>query len=136
MDDNNPQSNLVGRKFRGMINRYLWFDISLYIIIDRKRRRLGHNYSFNNNIHFDLNELFIMKTSFRHILRLLILKYISSHIGYSIIEHLNMTYCVLSVNAAEVIEEGRLRPLMISCHCFLLMTSTKPPRPTTRLYNS
>ena len=46
------------------------------------------------------------------------------------------THCVLRVNAAEVIDEGRLRPLMISCHCFLLMTSTKPPREVTRLYNS
>ena len=25
---------------------------------------------------------------------------------------------------------------MISCHCFLLMTSTRPPRIVTRLYNS
>ena len=46
------------------------------------------------------------------------------------------THCVLRVNAAEVIDEGRLRPLMISCHCFLLMTSTRPPREVTRLYNS
>ena len=46
------------------------------------------------------------------------------------------THCVLRVNAAEVMDEGRLRPLMISCHCFLLMTSTRPPREVTRLYNS
>ena len=46
------------------------------------------------------------------------------------------TYCVLSVKAAEVIEDGRLSPLMISCHCFLLITSTRPPRAVTRLYNS
>ena len=46
------------------------------------------------------------------------------------------TYWVLRVKAAEVMEEGRLRPLMISCHCFLLMTSTRPPRKVTRLYNS
>ena len=48
----------------------------------------------------------------------------------------NKTYCVRRVKAAEVIEDGRLRPLMISCHCFLLMTSTRPPRIVTRLYNS
>ena len=47
-----------------------------------------------------------------------------------------ITYCVRRVKAAEVIEDGRLRPLMISCHCFLLMTSTRPPRKVTRLYNS
>ena len=50
--------------------------------------------------------------------------------------YLYCTHCVLRVNAAEVIDEGRLRPLMISCHCFLLMTSTRPPREVTRLYNS
>lgn len=48
----------------------------------------------------------------------------------------SLSYCVLSVNAADVIELGRLSPLMISCHCFLLMTSTSPPRAVTRLYNS
>jgi hypothetical protein len=48
----------------------------------------------------------------------------------------SVTYCVLRVKAAEVIEDGRLSPLMISCHCFLLMTSTRPPRAVTRLYNS
>ena len=46
------------------------------------------------------------------------------------------TYCVLSVNAAEVIDDGRPRPLMTSCQSFLLITSTRPPRATTRLYNS
>ena len=47
-----------------------------------------------------------------------------------------LTHCVLRVNAADVMEDGRLSPLMISCHCFLLMTSTSPPRAVTRLYNS
>lgn len=46
------------------------------------------------------------------------------------------TYWVRSVKAAEVILDGNLRPLMISCHSFLLMTSTKPPRAVTKLYNS
>lgn len=46
------------------------------------------------------------------------------------------TYCVRSVNAALVMLDGRCRPLMISCHNFLLMTSTKPPRAITKLYNS
>ena len=46
------------------------------------------------------------------------------------------THCVLRVNAADVMEDGRLSPLMISCHCFLLMTSTRPPRAVTRLYSS
>lgn len=46
------------------------------------------------------------------------------------------TYWVRRVNAADVMEDGRCRPLMISCHNFLLMTSTSPPRATTRLYNS
>lgn len=46
------------------------------------------------------------------------------------------TYCVLRVNAADVIEDGNPRPLMTSCHNFLLITSTKPPLATTRLYNS
>ena len=46
------------------------------------------------------------------------------------------THCVLRVKAAEVMEDGKLSPLMISCHCFLLMTSTRPPRSVTRLYNS
>jgi hypothetical protein len=41
------------------------------------------------------------------------------------------TYCVLSVNAALVMEDGRLRPLVISLHNFLLMTSTRPPLDTT-----
>ena len=49
---------------------------------------------------------------------------------------LNTTYCVLSVKAADVMDEGKFRPLMISCHCFLLITSTKPPRAQTKLYNS
>ena len=46
------------------------------------------------------------------------------------------TYWVLRVKAAEVMEEGRPSPLMISCHCFLLITSTRPPRAHTRLYSS
>ena len=46
------------------------------------------------------------------------------------------SYCVLNVKAAEVMEEGRPRPLITSCHIFLLITSTKPPRAVTRLYNS
>ena len=45
-------------------------------------------------------------------------------------------YWVRRVKAAEVMEEGRPSPLMISCHCFLLITSTRPPRATTRLYSS
>ena len=32
--------------------------------------------------------------------------------------------------------EGRCSPLMISCHSFLLITSTSPPRAITRLYSS
>ena len=46
------------------------------------------------------------------------------------------THCVLNVNAAEVIDEGKFKPLITSCHNFLLMTSTRPPRPTTSLYSS
>ena len=48
----------------------------------------------------------------------------------------NFTHCVLRVNAADVMEDGNPRPLMTSCHSFLLITSTKPPLATTRLYNS
>jgi len=40
------------------------------------------------------------------------------------------------VKAAEVMDEGKPKPLIISCHCFLLITSTRPPRATTRLYSS
>lgn len=50
--------------------------------------------------------------------------------------HLFRTYCVRSVNAALVMLDGKCKPLMISCHNFLLMTSTKPPRAITKLYNS
>ena len=39
-----------------MINRYYWFDISLYIIIDRKRGRQGPNYAFEEIIRFELIE--------------------------------------------------------------------------------
>ena len=46
------------------------------------------------------------------------------------------THCVLSVKAALVMEEGRLRPLVISLHSFLLMTSTRPPLDTTRRNSS
>lgn len=46
------------------------------------------------------------------------------------------TYCVLKVNAALVMLDGRCSPLMISCHSFLLMTSTSPPRAITKLYSS
>ena len=46
------------------------------------------------------------------------------------------THWVRRVKAAEVMEEGRLRPLITSCHSFLLMTSTNPPRAITRLNNS
>ena len=45
-------------------------------------------------------------------------------------------YCVRRVKAADVMEEGRPRPLMTSCHSFLLITSTRPPRAQTRLYSS
>lgn len=40
------------------------------------------------------------------------------------------------VNAADVMEDGSRSPLMISCHSFLLITSTSPPRAITRLYSS
>ena len=40
------------------------------------------------------------------------------------------------MNAADVMEDGSPRPLMTSCQSFLLITSTRPPRATTRLYNS
>jgi hypothetical protein len=46
------------------------------------------------------------------------------------------TYCVRRVNAALVIELGRLRPFVTSRHNFLLITSTKPPLPTTKRNNS
>lgn len=46
------------------------------------------------------------------------------------------THWVRKVKAADVIDDGRWRPLMISCHNFLLMTSTSPPRATTKLYSS
>ena len=39
------------------------------------------------------------------------------------------------MKAAEVIEDGKLSPLVISLQIFLLITSTKPPRSTTSLYN-
>jgi len=40
------------------------------------------------------------------------------------------------VKAALVIEEGRLRPFVISRHSFLLITSTKPPFETTNRKSS
>ncbi len=46
------------------------------------------------------------------------------------------TYCVRKVNAALVIELGKLRPFVTSRHNFLLMTSTRPPFPTTKRNNS
>lgn len=46
------------------------------------------------------------------------------------------TYCVRRVNAALVMLEGKCSPLIISCHSFLFMTSTRPPRAITRLYSS
>jgi hypothetical protein len=46
------------------------------------------------------------------------------------------SYCVLRVNAALVIDDGKLSPLVISLHNFLLMTSTKPPLDTTNLNSS
>lgn len=44
-----------------------------------------------------------------------------------------LTHCVLRVKAALVMEVGRFRPLVISRHIFLLMTSTKPPFSVTSL---
>ena len=49
---------------------------------------------------------------------------------------LGSTYCVRNVNAALVIDEGRLSPFVISRHSFLLITSTKPPLDTTNLNSS
>lgn len=43
------------------------------------------------------------------------------------------TDCVRRVKAALVIEVGRLSPLVISLHSFLLMTSTRPPFSVTSL---
>lgn len=45
----------------------------------------------------------------------------------------DITYCVLRVNAALVMEEGKFKPFVISLHSFLLITSTKPPLLTTSL---
>ena len=46
------------------------------------------------------------------------------------------SYCVRKVKAAEVMDEGKLSPLVISLQIFLLITSTSPPRATTNRYNS
>ena len=46
------------------------------------------------------------------------------------------TYCVRKVKAALVMLEGRLSPLQISRHSFLLMTSTRPPFETTNRKSS
>lgn len=46
---------------------------------------------------------------------------------------LSSTYCVRNVNAALVMLDGRCNPLIISCHNFLLITSTRPPRAITKL---
>lgn len=46
------------------------------------------------------------------------------------------TYCVRRVKAALVMLDGKCKPLIISCHNFLLITSTKPPRAITKLYSS
>ncbi len=46
-----------------------------------------------------------------------------------------VSYCVRSVNAALVMDVGRLRPLVISLQIFLLMTSTSPPFSVTSLYS-
>ena len=43
----------------------------------------------------------------------------------------NKTYCVRNVNAALVIDDGKLKPFVISRQIFLFITSTKPPRATT-----
>ena len=56
-----------------------------------------------------------------------------SFFGEDWIDSIGYTYWVLSVNAALVIEDGRLRPLVISLHSFLLITSTRPPLLTTSL---
>jgi len=45
------------------------------------------------------------------------------------------TYCVLNVKAALVMEGGRPKPRIISCHSFLVMTATIPPLCTTSLYS-
>lgn len=45
------------------------------------------------------------------------------------------TDCVRRVKAALVIEVGRLSPLVISLHSFLLITSTRPPFSVTSLYS-
>lgn len=49
---------------------------------------------------------------------------------------LRQAYWVRKVKAALVMDEGRLRPLVISLQIFLLMTSTKPPLWVTSLYSS
>lgn len=52
------------------------------------------------------------------------------------LNNITSTYCVRSVNAADVMEDGRFNPFITSCHNFLLITSTKPPLWTTSLYSS
>lgn len=44
------------------------------------------------------------------------------------------TYCVRNVKAALVMDGGKPKPRIISCHNFLVMTATIPPRCTTSLY--
>lgn len=64
------------------------------------------------------------------------LERLEQYTQYQTDHSLSYTYCVLRVKAADVMDEGRWSPLMISCHSFLLMTSTRPPRAMTRLYSS
>jgi len=47
-----------------------------------------------------------------------------------------VTHWVRRVNAALVIDDGKFKPLVISLHNFLLMTSTSPPFDTTRRNSS
>ena len=60
----------------------------------------------------------------------------NAHDSNGYFKFMNQTYCVLSVNAADVMDEGSPKPLMTSCHSFLLITSTRPPRAMTRLNSS
>lgn len=65
-------------------------------------------------------------TSYNHLASRLLIK-------KNLPKHLRETYWVRKVKAALVIDVGRLRPLVISLHIFLLITSTRPPFSVTSL---
>lgn len=119
----------IGGKFGLLVYKQKYVYIYMYII-----RSFFLGFSYKAQVIMSPTIIWHQKNKIKIWLNFLWWKPLKMHPNLDYITILNFsTYCVRRVNAALVIDGGRPRPRMISCHNFLVITATIPPLWTTSL---